>query len=241
LGADMCCDSAHKTLPVLTGGAYMHISKEAPAIFSARAKDALALFGSTSPSYLILQSLDLTNRYIADGYREKLADFIDVVNDCREKLEAHGYILCGNEPLKLTISTKLYGYDGRDFASALEKRGIICEFADNDYCVLMLTPEIGAHGINRLTDAMFGIPKLDVISAKPPKFHCADCVMSARTAVFSPSEVISASESAGRILANATVGCPPAVPIVMCGERIDEAAMRAFEYYGIDKVTVVKE
>jgi len=42
-------------------------------------------------------------------------------------------------------------------------------------------------------------------------------------------------------LANATVGCPPAVPIIVCGERIDETAVRAFEYYGIDHVTVVRE
>ena len=56
LGADICCDSAHKTLPVLTGGAYLHISKNAPEYFRACAKHAMALFGSTSPSYLILAS-----------------------------------------------------------------------------------------------------------------------------------------------------------------------------------------
>ena len=52
LGADLCCDSAHKTLPVLTGGAYLHIAKTAPASLAENAKEALALFGSTSPSYL---------------------------------------------------------------------------------------------------------------------------------------------------------------------------------------------
>ena len=60
LGADMCCDSAHKTLPVLTGGAYLHVTKE----FAGGVKDAMALFGSTSPSYLILQSLDMANRFL---------------------------------------------------------------------------------------------------------------------------------------------------------------------------------
>ncbi|MGB4661180.1 MAG: hypothetical protein WBI07_18555, partial [Mobilitalea sp.] len=64
LGATMCCDSGHKTLPVLTGGAYLHISKEAPPSYSSNARSALSLFGSTSPSYLILQSLDLCNRYL---------------------------------------------------------------------------------------------------------------------------------------------------------------------------------
>ena len=61
LGADACCDSAHKTLPVLTGGAYLHVSKNAPASLMRQAKTALATFGSTSPSYLTLASLDAAN------------------------------------------------------------------------------------------------------------------------------------------------------------------------------------
>ena len=68
LGADICCDSAHKTLPVLTGGGYLHISKHAPEMFRQNAEKALSLFASTSPSYLIMQSLDAANRYLADGY-----------------------------------------------------------------------------------------------------------------------------------------------------------------------------
>ena len=56
LGADLCCSSAHKTLPVLTGGAYLHISDAAPSIFREQADSAMMMFCSTSPSYLILQS-----------------------------------------------------------------------------------------------------------------------------------------------------------------------------------------
>ena len=67
LGADLCCDSAHKTLPVLTGGAYLHISRAAPVSLRENAKTAMAMFGSTSPSYLTLASLDLCNRYLAEG------------------------------------------------------------------------------------------------------------------------------------------------------------------------------
>ena len=73
LGADICCDSAHKTLPVLTGGAYLHISRSAPPELAENGAKALSAFASTSPSYLILQSLDQANRYLSDGYREKLA------------------------------------------------------------------------------------------------------------------------------------------------------------------------
>lgn len=241
LGADVCCDSAHKTLPVLTGGGYMHVSKNAPEMFKSRAKDALALFGSTSPSYLILQSLDMANKYISDGYREKLERFVDLISDARNKLTAHGYVFAGTKPLKITINTKSYGYLGYDFAATLEQFGIICEFADRDYCVLMLTPETGEDGVDRLTEVLMVIPRLPKIDEPIPRFQNAKKVMTAREAVFSRSEVIPAAESAGRILAVATVGCPPAVPIVVCGECIDETAVKCFEYYGVDKVSVVKE
>ena len=64
LGADLCCSSAHKTLPVLTGGAYLHLSRKLDELVGAQVKNALMLFGSTSPSYLILQSLDAANAYL---------------------------------------------------------------------------------------------------------------------------------------------------------------------------------
>ena len=72
LGADICCDSAHKTLPVLTGGAYLHIAHGTPDMFAQRAESAMALFASTSPSYLILQSLDAMNPLLATSFPAQL-------------------------------------------------------------------------------------------------------------------------------------------------------------------------
>ena len=97
LGAHICCDSAHKTLPVLTGGAYMHISKDAPELFSREARNALSIFGSTSPSYLILQSLDLANKYISGELDKKLGAFISEVNARKDRLLSVGYKLCATE------------------------------------------------------------------------------------------------------------------------------------------------
>ena len=84
LGADLCCDSAHKTLPVLTGGAYLHLSPTAPAQLAPLAKSALGLFGSTSPSYLTLASLDLCNRYLAEGYPQRLAEAVERLAELRK-------------------------------------------------------------------------------------------------------------------------------------------------------------
>lgn len=240
LGADICCDSAHKTLPALTGAAYLHISPMAPVVFAEQANSALAMFASTSPSYLIMQSLDMLNKYLDDGYAEKLDCFIKKVNECKHILTSRGYTFFGNEPLKLTVFAKPYGYSGRELAALLLEKNITCEFADPDFTVLMLTPEIGEEGIKRLADAMLSIPKRDAIGESAPPLCKHERVMSVREAAFSACEVIPAEKSFGRVLAAATVACPPAVPIVVCGERIDENAVRSFKYYGIKNVTVVK-
>lgn len=144
----MCCDSAHKTLPVLTGGAYLHISASAPPLFAENASRAMALFASTSPSYLILQSLDHANAYLADGCRARLAALCPPFG----RLPAIGCAgkasrLSGTEPLKLTVAPKSYGYTGGALAALLRAQGIVCEFADPDYLVLMFTPALPASGV----------------------------------------------------------------------------------------------
>lgn len=236
LGADMCCDSAHKTLPVLTGGAYLHIADKSMA---ENAKNALALFGSTSPSYLILQSLDKANAYLADGYKAKLSAFTEKVQRVKQKLNQIGYMLVGDEPIKITVEAKAYGYTGVELSDILRSKGIECEFADPDYIVLMLTPELES-AIESIISVMASITRKEPLNEKAPAFSKAERVMSVREAMFLPMESVTAENSAGRILAAASVGCPPAVPIVVSGEIIDDATVKCFKYYGIESCTVIK-
>ena len=241
LGADACCASAHKTLPGLTGSAYLHLSGQAPDLFHQQARAAMALFGTTSPSYLILQSLDLVNRYLADGYARRLAAFLPLLQRCKDRLTAHGYALQGEEPLKITLRTRDYGYDGRVFARILRENGVECEFADPDFVVLMPSLETGEAGLERLAGALLSIPRREALAEQPPRFSLPRRVLSIREAAFSPCETVPAAQSLGRVLAAVTVGCPPAVPIVVCGERVDEAAIRCFLYYGVDSCCVVRD
>lgn len=240
LGADICCDSAHKTLPSLTGGAYLHIGENAPKLFGENAKTALSIFGSTSPSYLILQSLDAVNAYLADGYSERLLEFCALADECKRELSEYGYSFFGDEPLKLTVKTKPYGYVGYDLEILLKQNGITVEYSDRDHVVMMLTPETGEEGLSRLTGAMKSIKKLSPITEKMPKGNRLKQVMSIREATFSPSELLPVCECEGRVLAQATVSCPPAVPIAVCGEMLDKSAIEAFEYYGTEYCRVVK-
>lgn len=240
LGADMCCDSAHKTLPVITGGGYLHINKQAPKFLSENAENGMSLFASTSPSYLVLQSLDMANKYLAEGYKESLAGISESIENLKSALKILGFALVGNEKLKLTISTKPYGYKGWEIADILYKASIVCEFADDDYIVFMFSPSNTDKDIEGLRKALTNIEKKSPISAAPPVTNRLTRVMNIRDAVFSTREEISVDNSEGRILADYSISCPPAVPIAICGEIIDKSAIDAFRYYGITKIKVIR-
>ena len=240
LGADMCCDSAHKTLPALTGCAYMHISKALPSFFYETAKRAMILFASTSPSYLMLDSLDRLNPYLKETFTADLQIFVDKISDLKNKLSALGYTLTGNEPMKITISSKEYGYLGNEIADYLMEKGIVCEFADSDYLVLMPSPKNTDEELQRLINALSILKKKDKISNTPPVAHIPERKISIREAMMSDFEIIRASECAGRVISSVTLGCPPAIPIAAPGEVADEKIISAFQYYGITECSVVK-
>ena len=239
LGADICCDSVHKTLPALTGAAYLHLSAQLDRAVGMQVKNAMGIFGSTSPSYLILQSLDAVNLYL-ESYPQRLHKFIAKVQVLKNALLAQGYTLYGNEALKVTLDAKAYGYTGIQLAEHLRKNHIEPEFADPDYLVLMLTPEIKVDALNRIAQVLCALPKKEGIPEKAPLFVPGEKAISVREAMLSASEVLPANQCAGRILAAPSVGCPPAVPILVCGEKITEHAISCFQYYGITDCCVVK-
>ena len=244
LGADMCCDSAHKTLPVITGGAYLHINREADPLFCEMARHALSIFGSTSPSYLILESLDAVNCYLDGDYRTELEAFLPKVQTLKTKLAERGYSLFGDESTKITIKTKEYGYAGDELADILRENDIECEFADRDYLVLMLTPQNTDEELYIIEKTLLSIDKKEEKESESlitPTFCLPMYEKSPREAALSPCEMLHLDECIGRICALATVGCPPAVPIVVSGEVIDETAAETLRYYGITECLVVKE
>lgn len=235
-GADLCCDSAHKTLPVLTGGAYLHISHRVPPRIAALAKDALALFGSTSPSYLTLTSLDLCNRYLAEGYPQRLAEAIERLERLRETLTAAGWQAEPSDPLRLTLASP-QGETGQMLAQRLRQQGIECEYADRDFLVLMATPENTPEAYTQVAEALGRCSG----NTQTPLLPVArgERVCSIRQAAFAPRETVDAACSLGRICGLPTVGCPPAIPIAVSGERITQEAVALFAYYGIQQVDVL--
>ncbi len=237
LGADICCDSAHKTFPVLTGGAYLHIGKNAPESFAENVKSAMELFGSTSPSYLIMQSLDLCNEYLSDGYEEKLLRCTEKIAQTKLELKQNGWYVQDSDPLRITLKAPK-GLTGNEIAQKLREHGIECEYSDRQFTVLMATPQNSDDDFARLISAL-GENRLEESEETVPPLVQAERVMSVKQAMFKHKEKVKTVDATGRICASPTVSCPPAIPIAVTGERIDENAVRLFEYYGIEEVEVV--
>ena len=238
LGADMCCDSAHKTLPAITGGAYLHLRPDDPRGWAAGAKSALALFGSSSPSWLVLQSLDACNRYL-ESCPARLAAFLPELEALKGRLAARGFALVGDEPLKITVDAAAFGYTGDALANALAEKSIFCEFHDPEYLTLMLTPE-SAGDLPRLEEALLAIPRRDPVDAAPPAYRAPEAVLSVREAVLAARETLPVRDCAGRVLADIAASCPPCVPVAMPGERVDEAIVERLVHYGIETCQVVR-
>ena len=238
LGADICCDSAHKTLPVLTGGAYLHISKNAPKVFRDQAKYAMNLFGSTSPSYLILASLDSCNRYLAEEYSAKLKQIIEFRNDCCSFLIKSGWNVMESDPLKITLEIP-NGISSSDLTKKLRENQIECEYADPNYIVFMLTPENTEEDLRKLA-AVLGDNEFAYTEREYRAMVCGKQMISIREAMFAAPECVSVTEAENRICRVPTVSCPPAIPIAVPGELITKELISLFECYGITSLDVVK-
>lgn len=240
-GADLCCDSAHKTLPVLTGGAYLHLGHGLLKAEAGEVRAALSLFGSTSPSYLILQSLDACNRYLADEARRKLAACVRAVEALKADLAAQGWAVAESEPLKVTLHASKRGWRGDALADFLRKNGVECEYADPDDLVLMVSPQNSPEDLEKVRAALAAAGQGSEAPQTPPQMARPRQAMGIRAALLAPAEEVPVAAAAGRVCAAPTVGCPPAVPVVVSGEEISPDAAAVFCYYGIETVRAVRE
>lgn len=241
LGADLCCDSAHKTLPVLTGGAYLHLSDSLNQVWKNDVKHFMEYFSSTSPSYLIMASLDAANEVLDTTFRNSLSECVRSVDGLKNTLIQHGYTILSGEPMKITISTKEFGYTGNEIANLLMECDIYPEFYDSDYIVLMPSPYNTKDDLKRLETCLCGIERKPILINKPPKLEQSKKAMNVRQALFSSSITLDVSKSLGQVCSSVTVSCPPAILPVIPGEVISESSIEVMKYYGIETVRVVKE
>ncbi len=239
LGADICCDSAHKMLPALTGAAFLHTSRME---YAAILRQCMSLFASTSPSYPIMCSLDLCNKYIAERISGDIKAGLEHLKKLRSRFSG-SLIFAEGEPFHITVQAAESGYDGNELAELLRKNGAECEYSDSGTLILLMSPANTADDFRRLGDALEkSLEKAEKRLRTPIRASLVlpERAMSVREAVFAPSEEIPVVEAEGRICGAVKVPCPPAVPIAASGEVIDRDCINIFRTYGISSVIVVK-
>lgn len=225
LGATMTACSLHKTLPVLTGGAALNIHGEK---YAANAKTAMALFGSTSPSYPIMCSVDLCTQWLLNGGAEQYAALESTIARIKSTAAAKGIIqpsgLC--DPLRISLNTASVGMSGTEGGAYFRKRGLEPEMSDRENVVFICTPFNTNDELEHLHKTLSDLPiNRPVLSKQNFTFELPERVITIREALLSPKKSVPLEQAVGEIAADMVCPCPPGIPLVIPGERITPACI----------------
>lgn len=240
LGADLVADSAHKTLPVLTGGAMLHIANKA---YSETFKDTMAIFGSTSPSYPILTSLDIAISWLSKNAKKAYLKLEEDVSEINAAAKKRGLIDENSkvDPTRLALHTAKLGFSGDEAAEYFRENGIEPELSNRDAVVFIATPMNSDEDLGKLLYAVKKIPqKTPKQNNDTPIFEAPIVKKSLHEALFSESTTVSTTDSHGRISASTVSPCPPGIPILVPGETVTENSIKNLLHYGIHSINVLK-
>lgn len=240
LGASASACSAHKTLPVITGGAWLNCRDESAA---PRIKSAMALFGSTSPPYPTMASLDAARAWMAAEGIQAFRKLADRVASLRLLAQRVGFELpCGEcDPVRLTLLTAGVGWRGDEAADYFRRQGVECEHSDRAAVIFILTPFNTERDLERLESAIAHFPRREPLTAaKEEDFVLPRQVMLPRETLGRKTRLTEVTSAEGCIAAEAACPCPPGVPIVMPGEIIDAQCVKILLSTGIHQINVIE-
>ena len=232
-GADMAVLSMHKTMPCL-GQAAVLLS--GPGTDRASLRENTALFGTSSPSYPILASLDTAREWLEGpgaGEYGRVARRTAALR-CRFPSLFPPLPL---DPTRFTLKVK----NGPAFTGQLESRcNIWPEMEDGGHVVFILTACDGEEVLDRLESVLEGMEEQMGDSAPLPPPPLPERVLSPRQAQFAPAEVLPLERTEGRVCTCQLAPYPPGVPVVAPGERIGKKELAYFRQIGYNnrEVTV---
>ncbi|GGL63904.1 arginine decarboxylase [Sporolactobacillus putidus] len=237
MGADIVVHSAHKMLPAMTMGAFLHVnSLRVPA---EKVEGAREMLQTSSPSYAIMASLDLARHYIAtlnQDEREKMlagrdAFVMALKNMGRLKVLEQKEGRFQLDPFKITLELE-NGESGFDWQKRLIAAGIYPELADPRHVlfVLGLSNRIDyGRALKRIAGSLGDLKKTTAgpqsQSFSFPQY--STLALAYRTLQGMDTEEADLADAAGRIAAEHVVPYPPGIPAVIQGERITEQQIAA--------------
>ena len=181
--------------------------------FAGAAKEAMALFGSTSPSYLIMASLDYARAWFSahpDAYRRVPAH----VAHAAACAAARGIPNLSDDPARLTLETAAVGLSGEEAAACFRAHGVEPEMADQACVVCLCTPWNHAPATTRAWKRRFPRCRRDGPPLSPPPAlpPIPPQRVPLREALLQESRLVPLQKAVGRIAARVVCPCPPGVP-----------------------------
>ncbi len=261
-GADLCVQSTHKILGGMTQSSMLHL--KGPDIDHPRVAKLLLLLQSTSPSYILMASLDLARMQMATEGEKLLGKAIDLARDARDRINRIPGLSCFGEPdlrsrdffldvTKLTICVKELGLSGFEVSAILNAEfGIQVEMADLFNILVIVSIGDRRDDLDRLVAALGSVAGRGARPQDPRAIPFLlpplgqQCHLPPRDAFFAPSEYLPLVKAEGRISADIITIYPPGVPVLVPGEEVGSSAidyLRSLASYGarIDGVLELDE
>lgn len=251
-GADAVVQSAHKTLPALTMGAYLHI--QGPYIKKQMIQKQLSMIESSSPSYVLMASLDIARaaleyygfQWFGETYNRlnKLRKWIEDENLAIKVVELENNQNCLQDPYRLLLQDTSGTYSGIQLQKAFEKQNIWVEMANESIVVLVCHMNMSDKMLQHLQRAIWEIHcSIDVDCY--PKKRVSSIINVHQAIVSKPikmtryidhmaSEAIPLSKAKGRVCAEMIIPYPPGIPLLYENEYIqDEHIEQIMQYIKI--------
>ena len=241
--ADIIIDSAHKTLPVLTGGAYLHINMDAD---KSDIKSKMRFFGSTSPSYPIIASLDYARAWLEENGKDEFFKALEKTDIVKNKLKNKNLTLTDDlfggkyylDILRVCILTN----DGYGLSDWLEESGIIPEMASDNTVVMLFSPFTSKKEFEFIEHFIDSIGfYIDNYVRTENKIIQTRSKIKYSDAFFAPFEYTDIQKAEGRISAENITPYPPGVPILLAGEEINMEIKNKLISRGYKKIKTVME
>ena len=227
-GADLSVVSTHKTWTAMGSSSVLYVGSDA--FDRLHLKKTSSLFGTTSPSYPILASIDYARARLEGSDGDAYRHCADLTAAFRERINGnspfHALTPSDNltlDPCRLTIDTR--GLSGHQADELLQRQNIYVEMSDEHYIVLILTCRDDEASFARLWNGIVSLmphcnhqTKSEILDLPPkPEIRC-----SIRAARFGRQETIPLKSAAGRIAADIIAPYPPGIPILAPGEEISQ-------------------
>lgn len=231
LGADIAVHSAHKTLPAFTMGSYLHINSDHVPV--KKVERYLKMLQSSSPSYLIMASLDLARHYVSHFSKEDIYYTQQKKQDFIKKIKQLSgiQVIASDDPLKMVVRhTTLSGYE---LQAKFEQVGIYPELADPQQ-ILLIFPLLKtgmAYPYDQALQQLHSLSWTGRQAQKQPKQNILwQESITITTLALSYEEMedrkedwVEMDESVGRVASQMVTPYPPGIPLIMSGEKITQA------------------